>query len=265
MYRETDFEAIGKMDAVSLEEMSSVSLMNRIDTKFVTTVEKLRLVLEDAFQAGYRVCEISGQRLMAYASVYYDTPDLQMYTAHRNGKKTRQKVRVRTYLIDDETFLEIKRKNNRGRTKKKRISIPTSAVMEFGAVPEASAFLEKKSWWKASDLTPETTTDFCRFTLVNKAMTERLTIDINLGFRNFRSGVEASLGDFVIIELKQDGRVESQMRQILLRHRVFPYRISKYCMAVTLTDPAARPGRFIEKVRHIEKITGKKLYHRINN
>lgn len=265
MYKETDFEAIGKMDAVSLEEMSSVSLMNRIDTKFVTTVEKLRLVLEDAFQAGYRVCEISGQRLMAYASVYYDTPDLQMYTAHRNGKKTRQKVRVRTYLIDDETFLEIKRKNNRGRTKKKRISIPASSVMDFGAVPEASAFLEKKSWWKASDITPETTTDFCRFTLVNKAMTERLTIDINLGFRNFRSGVEASLGDFVIIELKQDGRVESQMRQILLRHRVFPYRISKYCMAVTLTDPAARPGRFIEKVRHIEKITGKKLYHRINN
>lgn len=265
MYKEADFEAIGKMDAVSLEEMSSVSLMNRIDTKFVTTVEKLKLVLEDAFQTGYRVCEISGQRLMSYASVYYDTPDLQMYTAHRNGKKTRQKVRVRTYLIDNESFLEIKRKNNRGRTKKKRIGIPVSCVMEFGAVPEASAFLEKKSWWKASDLTPETTTDFCRFTLVNKAMTERLTIDINLNFRNFRSGVETSLGDFVIIELKQDGRVESQMRQILLRHRVFPYRISKYCMAVTLTDPQARPGRFIEKVRHIEKITGKKIYHIHNN
>jgi hypothetical protein len=55
------------------------------------------------------------------------------------------------------------------------------------------------------------------------------------------------------------------MRQILLRHRVFPYRISKYCVAVTLTDPQARPGRFIEKVRHIEKLTGNKLYHRTNN
>lgn len=265
MYKETDFDAIGRMDAVSLEEMSSVSLMNRIDTKFVTTTDKLRLVLEDALEAGYRVCEISGLRLMAYASVYYDTPDLQMFTAHRNGKKTRQKVRVRTYLIDDETFLEIKRKNNRGRTKKKRIGIPTASKMDFGAVPEAADFLAKKSWWKACDLAPETTTDFCRFTLVNSAMTERLTIDINLGFRNFRSGIEASLGDFVIIELKQDGRVESQMRQILLRHRVFPYRISKYCMAVTLTDPQARPGRFIEKVRYIEKLTGKKLYHRNTN
>lgn len=264
MFKETDFDAIVRMGAVSLEEMSSVSLMNRIDTKYVTTVSKLRLILEDAFLSGYRVCEISGQRLMPYASVYYDTPDLQMYTAHRNGKKTRQKVRVRTYLVDNETFLEIKRKNNRGRTKKKRIRIPTDSAMDFGAVPEASSFLEKKSWWKTSDLAPETTTDFSRFTLVNKAMTERLTIDLNLGFRNFRSGIEASLGCFVIIELKQDGRVASQMRQILLNHRVFPYRISKYCMAVTLTDPLARPGRFIEKVRYIEKLIGTRLYHRNN-
>lgn len=262
MFGEKDFVSIGKMDAVSLEEMSSVSLMNRIDTKFVTTVPRLMHVLDDALEAGYRVSEICGQRLLSYTSVYYDTPDLKMYTAHRNGKKTRQKVRVRTYLVDNESFLEIKRKNNRGRTKKKRVPVPSDAVMDFGRIPEASDFLEKKSWWKAADLAPETTTDFSRFTLVNKAMTERLTIDINLGFRNFRSGKEASLGDFVIIELKQDGRVDSQMRQILLRHRIFPYRISKYCVAVTLTDPSARPGRFVEKVRYIEKMTGQKIYDR---
>lgn len=262
MYTENDFDVIGRMGGITLEEMSSVSLMNRIDTKFVTTVPKLKLVLEDALAAGYRVCEIGGQRLLSYTSIYYDTPDLQMYTAHRNGKKTRQKVRVRTYLIDNQTFLEIKRKNNRGRTKKKRIRIPAEFSMNFGAFQDASDFLERKSWWKSGEITPETTTDFSRFTLVNKDLTERLTIDINLGFRNFRSGNTASLGDFVIIELKQDGRVGSQMRHILLDHRVFPYRISKYCVAVTLTDPKARPGRFIEKVRFVEKLTGNTLYNR---
>ncbi|MBQ6880293.1 MAG: polyphosphate polymerase domain-containing protein [Bacteroidales bacterium] len=264
MFRETDFNSVGRMDAISLDEMSSVSLMNRIDTKFVTTVQVLEHVLDDALDEGYRICEISGRRLMPYSSVYYDTDDLKMFTAHRNGKKTRQKVRVRTYLSDNESFLEIKRKNNRGRTKKKRIGVPTECKMNFGLHPDAAAFLEKKSWWRAEDLTPETTTDFCRFTLVNKDMTERLTIDINLGFRNFRSGREVSLGNLVIIELKQDGRVSSQMKKILLRHRVFPYRISKYCMAVTLTDPNARPGRFIEKVRYIEKITGNRFYNRSN-
>ncbi len=262
MYKEGDFCAVGRMGAVSLQEMSAVSLMNRVDTKFVTTVEKLQSVLEDALESGYRVCEIGGRRLLDYESVYYDTPDLKMFTAHRNGKKTRQKVRVRTYLVDNQTFLEVKRKSNKGRTKKKRIMIPHDAVMNFGAVPEASDFLQKKSWWKPENLTPETTTDFSRFTLVNREMTERITVDLNLSFRNFRSGAEVSLGNLVIIELKQDGSATSQMKQILLRHRVLPYRISKYCIAVTLGDPQARPGRFIEKVRYIEKITGKKLYNR---
>lgn len=263
MYKETDFAAICRMDAISLEEMSSVSLMNRTDTKFVTTVSLLQHILEDAVDHGYRVCEISGKRLMGYESLYYDTPDLKMFTAHRNAKKTRQKIRVRTYLTGGDTFLEVKRKNNHGRTKKKRTRIPSEYISDFGAHAPAAAFLEEKSWWKYSDLMPVTTTDFERFTLVNKEMTERLTIDINIRFRNVRSGRSASLTDLVIIELKQDGRKSSQMRNILLQRRVFPFRISKYCMGITLTDDQARPGRFIEKVRYVEKLTGNRLYDRI--
>lgn len=265
MLTEKDFDVVARMGAVSLEEISAVSLMNRIDTKYLTTVDKLKLILADASEAGYRVCEIGGQRLMQYASVYYDTPDLQMFTVHRNGKKTRQKVRVRTYLVDGQTYLEIKRKNNRGRTRKKRMQISLEDSMNFGAVPAAADFLRKKSWWSPEEISPETTTDFCRFTLVNPSMTERTTMDMNLSFRNLRSGNEASLEDLVIIELKQDGRAVSDLRRILLDHRVFPYRVSKYCMAVTLTDPQARPGRFLEKLRYIEKLTGKALHARTND
>ncbi len=257
MYTESDFVMVRRMESISLEEMGSVSLMNRTDTKYVTTVPKLMDILDEACEAGYRVAEISGARLLDYTSVYYDTPDLKMFTAHRNGKKTRQKVRVRTYLIDRQAFLEIKKKNNRGRTKKKRIRIPNDAALEFWKCAEAAEFLERKSWWKVDELLPEVATTFSRFTLVNGGMTERLTIDFNLNFRNFRSGREADLADLVIIELKQDGRKESEMRSILLRNRVFPYRISKYCTAVTITDPAASPGRYKEKVRYIEKLIEK--------
>ena len=49
------------------------------------------------------------------------------------------------------------------------------------------------------------------------------------------------------------------MRAILLDRRVKPVRISKYCIAVTLTDPSARSGRFKVKVRTIEKTIGNKL------
>ncbi len=259
MYQEWDFGCVGQMESISLAEMGSVSLMNRTDTKFVTTIPKLMIVLEQAQKAGYRVAEISGKRLLCYTSIYYDTQDLKMFTAHRNGKKVRQKVRVRTYMIDNQTFLEIKRKNNKGRTKKKRIGIPHDCAMDFGAYTEAVDFLKRKSWWNADELSPEVSTVFSRFTLVNSGMTERLTIDFNLNFMNFRNGGKACLDDLVIIELKQDGKKDSEIRSILLDNRVFPYRISKYCMAVTITDPAARPGRYKEKVRFVEKLTGKEL------
>ena len=63
----------------------------------------------------------------------------------------------------------------------------------------------------------------------------------------------------MIIELKQDGRAESQMKGILLDLRIKPVRVSKYCIAVTLTDPQAKSGRFKGKVRRIEKTIGNKL------
>ena len=182
-----------------------------------------------------------------------------MYTAHETGRKTRQKIRVRTYLISGDTFLEIKRKQNNGRTKKKRIPIPVEERMDFSGDMKAAAFLEEKSWFKADGIFPECTTEFDRITLVNPAKTERLTIDMNLRFHNFNSGLDANLKDAVIIELKQDGRAESQMKGILLEHRIHPFRISKYCMGVMLTDPRARSNRFKEKLRMVEKIINDKI------
>ena len=63
----------------------------------------------------------------------------------------------------------------------------------------------------------------------------------------------------VVIELKQDGRARSEMKSILLKHRVKPVKVSKYCIGITLTNPDARPGRFKEKVRKIEKQIKDKL------
>lgn len=255
-------DILGRMAPISLGEMDSIKLMNRIDTKFVTSGAVLRLVLEDAAGYGYRVCEIEGQRITGYKSLYYDTPDLFMYTAHQNGRKTRQKVRTRTYLVSGQTFLEIKRKNNRGRTKKKRIGIPEEDFGHFGTNPEAAAFLKEKSWFSAEQLEPRCTTEFDRITLVNPEKTERLTIDTCLHFHNYATGREGSLADAVIIELKQDGRHPSPMKRILARHRVKPYRVSKYTIGTVLTDPGAKDNRFKEKIRYIEKTINKKITDR---
>ena len=239
--------------------MDSVKLLNRIDSKYLTSEAGLEAVLRDAAVAGYRALVVEGKKLSRYTSVYYDTPELRMFLDHHNRRLVRQKVRTRTYVESGQAFLEIKRKNNHGRTKKKRMEIPPGELMDFGSDKAACEYLAAKSWFTEPELSPVLDTRFKRITLVNPAMTERLTIDTCLEFTNFRNGHNASLQDTVIIELKQDGRARSQMKGILLDHRIKPIRVSKYCIAVTLTDPEVKSGRFKPKVKIIEKTIGKKI------
>ena len=251
-------DILSAMAPISIAEMDAVKLMNRIDTKYVTTQAVLMDLLRDAASAGYRVLEADGARISPYDSVYYDTPALKSFYDHRNKRLVRQKVRTRQYC-SGETFLEIKRKNNHGRTKKKRCPIPAGSMMDFRGDKAATDYLASHSDYTAEVLTPSLETIFRRITLVNAARTERLTIDMDLCFKNLRTGIEASLKDAVIIELKQDGRAASEMKGILLNHRIHPFRVSKYCIGVSLTDPGVIPGRFKEKIRGIEKIIDKKI------
>ena len=245
---------------ISLAEMDAVKLMNRVDTKYLTDRATLADVLRDAAAAGYRVLVADGARISPYDSIYFDTDALRMFTDHRNKKLRRQKVRTRAYVNSGDAFLEIKRKNNHGRTKKKRTGIPMADLPDFRANDAACRYLAGHSDFEAGQLLPTLETLFLRITLVNPDLTERLTIDTNLCFKNFRTGLETSLGEAVVIELKQDGHAASAMKGILRDHRVKPDRISKYCIAVTLTDPSARAGRFKEKLRLIEKTIQHKIY-----
>lgn len=252
-------ETLHNFRPIFLEEMDSIKLMNRIDSKYLTNEATLVQVLEDAAATGYRALEAEGTKISPYNSIYYDTPELKTYLDHHNRRLTRQKVRTRVYVNSGDAYLEIKRKNNKGRTKKKRIGIPLEEMEDFSADKEAVTYLAEHSEFTADQLSPVLSTAFDRITLVNPAKTERITIDIHLMFNNFRTGKKASLLDAVIIELKQDGRAGSQMKGILLDNRVKPVRVSKYCMAVTLTDNNVKSGRFKEKVRTIEKIINKKI------
>ncbi|MBO4585452.1 MAG: polyphosphate polymerase domain-containing protein [Bacteroidales bacterium] len=252
-------EAARRIPSITLEEMDGVKLLNRIDTKYLTNEATLLEVLSDAMAAGYRALEAEGEKVSPYNSIYYDTPGMKMFLDHHNRRLVRQKVRTREYVNSGTAFLEIKRKNNHGRTKKKRIEIPENQMFEFAGNPEACDYLARHSWFTAGDIRPVLSTAFRRITLVNPAKTERLTIDTSLLFTNYQTGKKASLEDAVIIELKQDGHTASQMKGILLEHRVKPVRVSKYCIAVTLTDPSIKSGRFKVKVRAIEKTINKRI------
>lgn len=234
---------------ISLDEMKSVRLMNRVDTKFVTTMPRLRQLLKMA-QSEYFMQEIDGERNSRYTTIYYDTPRLDMYINHHNGCLGRQKVRVRQYVDSGLNFLEVKVKNNHRRTRKKRIAIDELNIE--GA--EKHEFLEKLCWYDIDTLQPALRNWFSRVTLVNKTMTERVTIDTGLRFHNYISGEDKTLDDAVVVELKRDGNQPSPLLWMLRDLRIQPHGFSKYCMGMALSNPDVKQNRLKEKLHYVHRL-----------
>lgn len=235
--------------------MGKVRLMNRIDTKFVCSVEKVAALLL-IMSENYMIQEIDGKCNMPYFTCYYDTADVDMYYQHQRGKKTRQKVRTRLYEGSmDLPFLEIKRKNNKGRTKKKRI------LMEEGEDFQLySDFLEKHNDYPISLLEPQIENHFNRITLVNNSQTERITIDTDLTFRNVQNRVEVDLSSLGIIEWKKDGRANNSYLEKLLRElQIHESGFSKYCIGMAITNPMLKQNRLKPKLRLIDRIMNKEF------
>ena len=226
-----------------------MKLMNRTDTKFVTSMPQLLRLLKMA-QADYYVQDIDGERNMLYDTTYYDTNDYAMYKEHQHGHTNRQKIRFRTYVSSHLQFMEVKTKNNHGRTKKKRIEVTDMDLHD----QEKRAFLAKTLRFDPDTLIPHMHNYFRRITLVNKAKTERLTIDTALQFHNMQTGKDRNMGPLVIIELKRDGLVFSPVLEMLRQLRIHPHGFSKYCMGAALTNEHLPVNRFKKKLRDVEKI-----------
>ena len=242
-------ELLNTFAPISLEQMSSVKLMNRTDTKFVTTQERLQQLLKMALQ-DYYIQEIDGQRNLEYDTTYFDTRNFDMYCQHQYNHANRQKIRFRTYCISGLQFMEVKTKNNHGRTKKKRIEVKDMNVNET----EKRDFLSHNLHYSVDSLQPALNNHFSRITLVNKAKTERLTIDSQLSFHNLVNGQYKDMGNLVIIELKRDGRVPSPVLEMLRQLHIHPHGFSKYCMGSALTNPQLPCNRFKSKLIEIKKI-----------
>ncbi|MBO7240660.1 MAG: polyphosphate polymerase domain-containing protein [Bacteroidaceae bacterium] len=241
---------------ITLEEMSGIKLMNRTDTKFVASFEQLHAFLL-AVRGKYYIQEINSKRIANYHTTYFDTADYQMYGIHHAGRQVREKIRVRTYLDSDDTFFEIKNKNNHGRTKKKRISVKGLHSIEQereNIVP----FMAKHAWYTIDKISPVIENWFSRITLVNYQKTERLTIDFNLRFHHLKSDGRQQLQRVAIIELKRDGNVPSPALDILRETRIKRSGFSKYCIGSALTNSKLKRNNFKERLTMISKMENKR-------
>ncbi len=233
---------------ISLDEMDDVKLMSRTDTKFAFKANKMPLLLEKLLPF-YRVLAIDGKLIHDYKSLYYDTDNRKFYLDHHNGSVNRNKIRFREYVGSKLTFLEIKRKNNKGKTIKKRMKVDAIS----NELSEKQQNYIEKIIGRPMDVNAKQWINFSRITFVHKTQKERLTIDVNLTFEN--SDEKGDMKHIVIAEVKQERMSRSSdFMRIAKEMHILPIRISKYCLTTLALNPELKKNRFKKKVLFINKL-----------
>jgi hypothetical protein len=245
-------EILANFFSISLEEMDTVRLLDRIDTKYVFQREQLPEILEQC-RKDYKALSIAGSRFSRYETHYFDTPDYKMYLQHHNGKLNRHKVRFREYVDSGLNFFEIKFKNNKYRTIKSRVKLPEHNLEITGKSEE---LLLNKTNFNVSDLQDVMQVNYNRITLVRMNMTERLTIDYDLRF-TFR-GTTKSYPNLVIAEVKQDCTSKSPFTALMMENHIRSLSISKYCLGIACLNPTIKSNNFKYKLLTINKLCHEK-------
>lgn len=239
---------IQSFNKVSLADLDKVKLMNRTDLKFCLHLNQLPAILE-AIQKDYSLLEIQGETIFKYDNTYFDTPDDQMFLSHHNGKRNRFKIRVRKYVESNLNFLEIKFKNNKGRTIKDRIE-----KEDFESIFTANEhnFLEQTSPYSGFQIEPKIRSYFNRFTMVNYQFTERVTVDFFPGFQNQEK--EIRLNNLVIIEIKQSKSSDkAAIAKELQNQKIREQGFSKYCIGRALLEEGIKKNNFKPLLLKIKK------------
>ena len=235
-------------DKTTLAEMNSVSLMKRVDTKFILKESQLLEVLSKLYD-DYKILQIDQERLMKYSTLYFDSQNKKCFKDHHNGKLNRYKIRMRKYLVSDICFLEIKKKNNLGITNKIRRQIKD---FETNLTSESKEFITNSNINNLL-LEPSLYNNFSRMTFVNKSEAERLTIDVDLSF-SF-GAKEKKFDKLVVIEIKQEGkRLNTTINRVLKSMSILPTNFSKYCIGISNTLDNIKSNRFKEINLKINKL-----------
>lgn len=229
---------LNSFDPISLSELGHSNLLDRLDTKYVFSKEQLPMFLH-LLCTNYRVLEVNHHRSITYNTVYFDTPELNIYQAHHCGRGNRYKVRYRKYLENNLTFFEIKLKNNKGRTIKSRLG---TLDMESTIEGKPKAFLETTTPLQAQHLHPSLCIRYQRTTLVHRSSAERVTFDSNIQFENNFGLI--SLSHLTLAEVKQEKSAPAQFTSLMKMNNLREGFMSKYCFGMASLVPGLRQNNF---------------------
>jgi hypothetical protein len=243
--------ALSSLQPVSLEDIEGVTLMNRVETKYLFSASRLAELI-NSLDFRYKVLEISNLRVMPYTTTYLDTPDHLFYSQHVRGKLERDKIRFRKYESTGETFLEIKKKTIKGRTRKWRIeNDPGSGTFNKSEIN----FINKHLTADTATLKPYLINSFTRTTLIGTESKERITLDYNISFSVPGSNRKVFMPYLAIAELKKDGHSNySYFHNLLKDMHVRSTGFSKYCTGIALMDESLRRNMIKPKILLLGKI-----------
>ena len=243
-------ELLIQFKSVGLADISSVSYMNRVDTKYLFSVSKLPGLLQNVL-SDYSILEVERHRQFSYKTVYFDTDDLFFYNQHVTGKLNRAKVRIRTYESNGLTFLEVKQKSNKGRTSKSRFEKEPG---DMNHIEQSREFIAGMVSSEAACLKPVINTGFTRITLVSLARAERITIDFNLVWTNL-SGESVEMPFLAIAEIKSRKSTSlSPFFQQLKKLGVRSTGFSKYAAGMALVNNAPKQNILKNKILLLNRI-----------
>lgn len=242
--------ALESFETASLELIKGRALLERTDVKFFGRAERLEDILPELAEH-YAVIRVQSGCAALYRSTYFDTPEFRCYHDHRRGRRIRQKIRIRHYDDRKLTYLEIKCKKSSKVTDKHRMELP------FGTRDLTVAgreFLARYTPIPVDQLESTIDNRFRRISLIGLHNSERVTIDVDLGFRY--ADRDMSLGGLCVIEVKQyPYDPQSPVMQALHRAGMSERSLSKYTTAVAELAPVRR-NRLLPLLRTLHRTIG---------
>lgn len=238
---------------ISLAALNAkAAMLERLDNKYVTRAGVLREAVP-ALAERFDILEIGALRSFTYQTCYFDDAQRSSYFDHHQGRRQRMKVRVRKYLDAALCFVEVKLKDKRGITVKKRLPY---ALDKYGTL-DASALAHVEQAYRAlyergfgRDLEPTLEMSYRRITLVAREGGERMTIDHDLRFGAQAAGGAIDDNVFIVETKSANG---NGLADALLRrwHQHPSSRCSKYCVGMSLTGAVAKHNRFLPVLRKL--------------
>ncbi len=243
--------ALGKFDPISLGSIDCVTLMNRVEIKYPFSAAKITDLI-DLLLRKYYVLEINGNRAFQYSTAYFDTPDYLFYNQHLRGEPERYKIRYRQYETTQTSFLEIKKRTNKGRIIKRRIeNRQQKDSFDNGAVD----FMSKFSPVSHELIKPVLLNRFTRITFTGYELKERITLDFNISFADPQNRVQVAMPYLAIVELKREGYSDySQFKDIIRQLNICPAGFSKYCVGSAILNENLKSNMIKPKLLRLKKL-----------